>query len=223
MPSILNKLTEWRRRLRNAMGWVTGRGAVIPRENWDAQYARGHWDFIGEESERYDALTGEICAVLNSFPPQARVVWDLGCGEGWMLGALAPKAPPELCYRGFDLSKVAIAQALKRWEKIPESWPVPSVSWEVGDMEDLLVTLKKNTVEADFPAVVLFNESIHYLADPLKIWQEWGVWLRQLPGPRRTMLASMYEHPRTRVLRRKFREKNLGSERKVGQWTLIRY
>jgi 2-polyprenyl-3-methyl-5-hydroxy-6-metoxy-1,4-benzoquinol methylase len=73
---------------------------------WDAQYAGGRGDFLGQlpELSRYSALVGYVCH-LNP----GGVVLDAGCGQGVLLHRLPDSAYSN--YVGIDLAESAIAVA----------------------------------------------------------------------------------------------------------------
>ncbi len=131
--------------------WV-GRGDVpLAREDWEAQYRGGDWDFLEDAGEL--ARYALIAAWLHRFCPGGSVL-DVGCGEGVLLDHLAPFGRRR--YTGIDLSEAAIDKG----------------SGRVGDGVELVVAdaetydPRSGAPEAGWDAVVL-NECLYYFHDPI--------------------------------------------------------
>lgn len=80
------------------------------RENWEATYAAGQWDFLGsvDQRPRHYAITG---LMADRFQTGARVL-DVGCGHGalWELLRATPAT-----YVGLDLSAEAVERCRKQF------------------------------------------------------------------------------------------------------------
>lgn len=200
------------RRLQNAMGWITGRGVVIPQKDWDTQYQAGQWDFIAKEEDRYNALVQILSDLLGKQSEDQRILLDLGCGEGWMLQQLFQGKVALTSYLGVDLSN----EAIKRAEQRGHQWPVPQ-KWIAQDMDQYI---QQELGRAEKPTVILFNESLCYLPDPLATWNRCVEWLR-LNSPQGYIMCSLYSHPRTKAILSHIKRQGDFQERKVGQWTML--
>ena len=126
--------------------WV-GRGDVpLTREDWEAQYRGGDWDFLEDAGEL--ARYALIAAWLHRLCPGGSVL-DVGCGEGVLLDHLSPFGPRR--YVGIDLSEAAIEKGRER----------------SGETVELLVADAETYQPAErFDAVVL-NECLYYFHDPI--------------------------------------------------------
>jgi 2-polyprenyl-3-methyl-5-hydroxy-6-metoxy-1,4-benzoquinol methylase len=115
---------------------------------WDSQYAGGRWDFLGQlpELSRYSVLVGYVCHLSPG-----GVVLDAGCGQGVLLRRLPDSAYSS--YVGIDVAESAIAAAreLKNGPK----------TFLVADCESYTPTGRF--------AVIVFNEVLYYLRDPLAV------------------------------------------------------
>ena len=145
-----------RQRLAAHLGWWKylyldrrrGRGYPESVEQWNRDYVSGAWDKLSamEEVGRF----GVIAAYIQRLRPQARIL-DLGCGPGLLLDYLSPA-----CFRsylGVDLSEVAIARA-------KATWPADQCSFHQGSIEEF--------AQEEQYDVIVFNEVLYYLAEPLK-------------------------------------------------------
>ena len=81
-------------------------GLLQAAQNWEAQYAAGRWDFLGQLSElaRFSVLAGYICHLKPG-----GAVLDCGCGQGILLRRLPSSSYAR--YVGIDVSASAIAVA----------------------------------------------------------------------------------------------------------------
>jgi 2-polyprenyl-3-methyl-5-hydroxy-6-metoxy-1,4-benzoquinol methylase len=120
---------------------------VQPAETWEAQYAAGRWDFLGELSElaRFSVLAGYVCQLK----PLGSVL-DVGCGQGNLLPRLPSTAYSR--YVGIDLSGSAIAVAQKQQNE--------RSAFFVADCE--------NYSPAQRFDVIVFNEVLCCLHDPVR-------------------------------------------------------
>lgn len=197
------------RRLRNGLGWITGRGAVIPKQDWERQYQAGQWDFIAHEKERYTQLAQLVGHVFAQLPAGQRTLLDMGCGEGIMLQHLLTQGVVPERYVGVDLSETAIAKAREHFSANNHgSSETFDLQWIATDMDIYLQNLKS----AQF-GLVLFNESLCYVPDPLATWK--------LGLAHTYALCSLYKHPRTRIILNLVRNHGPVQETRVGQWTMI--
>lgn len=122
-------------------------GLLQSAQTWEAQYAAGRWDFLGELSElsRFSVLAGYICHLK----PGGSVL-DTGCGQGVLLQRL-----PDSCfsrYVGIDVSESAISAARKLQNE--------RSTFFVADCEDY-------SPPGQFD-VMVFNEVLCCLRDPLR-------------------------------------------------------
>lgn len=115
---------------------------------WDVQWRRGDWAFLGalEELPRYAVIAGLIRSVSA-----APAVLDLGCGHGQLWTLLGSGAVSS--YLGIDISREAIAQARRR--------STEPARFEAADLA--------TWVPARRVDVVVFNEVLYYLPDPVAV------------------------------------------------------
>ena len=121
-------------------------GLVQSAQTWEAQYAAGRWDFLGQLSElaRFSVLAGYIAHLK----PGAAVL-DVGCGQG-----VLPRRLPGAAYSryvGIDLSGSAIAVAQQQ--------PPLRSTFLAADCEEYACTERFD--------VIVFNEVLCCLRDPL--------------------------------------------------------
>jgi 2-polyprenyl-3-methyl-5-hydroxy-6-metoxy-1,4-benzoquinol methylase len=122
-------------------------GLLQSAQTWEAQYAAGRWDFLGELSElaRFSVLAGYICHLQP-----AGAVLDCGCGQGMLLRRLPSSSYAR--YVGIDVSASAIAVAKQAQNERSE--------FLVADCE-----LYSPVENFD---VMVFNEVLCCLGDPLR-------------------------------------------------------
>jgi 2-polyprenyl-6-hydroxyphenyl methylase/3-demethylubiquinone-9 3-methyltransferase len=141
--------------LQHAARWLQSR-AVLRRESngwlqsaqtWEAQYAAGRWDFLGQlpELSRFSILAGYI----HHLKPGGAVL-DAGCGQGMLLRRLPSSAYSS--YLGIDLSGSAISVARNQQNQ--------RSTFLVADCEHY-------TPAQNFD-VIVFNEVLCYLREPLR-------------------------------------------------------
>jgi 2-polyprenyl-3-methyl-5-hydroxy-6-metoxy-1,4-benzoquinol methylase len=121
-------------------------GLVQSAQSWEAQYAAGRWDFLGELSElaRFSILAGYICHLKPG-----GAVLDAGCGQGDLLRRL-----PSPCYSryvGIDLSSTAISIARQQQNERSAFFAVDCDEYVPAERFDVMV----------------FNEVLICLRDPL--------------------------------------------------------
>ncbi len=181
----------------------TGAGdAPLSRQEWEAQYDRGDWDFL----ERTDELAryAVIGAIVRRLAPGGRVL-DVGCGEGVLLDELAVGGFGE--YLGLDLSEVAVERGRRREAPRARFVAANAETWRPDD-------------DARFDAVVL-NECVYYFEAPESSVLSYV----DLLEPDGILIVSMFHSPRTRAIRRELyrlippREEVELRHRK-GAWTL---
>lgn len=125
---------------------------------WEAQYAAGKWDYLERLSElsRYSVLVGYVCHLRPG-----GVVLDAGCGQGILLSRLPDDAYS--MYVGIDVSETAIAAA-RKLEKGPRNF--------------LVTDCEGYTPEERFD-VIVFNEVLYCLRDPLAVVERYTRSLRE--------------------------------------------
>lgn len=119
-----------------------------PQEIWDEQYALKQWDYLENISElaRYSIITGYIF-YLN----QKGSILEIGCGTGLLYKQLKNLKIKK--YKGIDLSGTAIEIARKNNDAAPV--------FAVADGKDFRDSGKYD--------VIVFNESLYYFDDCIKV------------------------------------------------------
>jgi 2-polyprenyl-3-methyl-5-hydroxy-6-metoxy-1,4-benzoquinol methylase len=122
-------------------------GLLQSAQTWEAQYAAGRWDFLGQLSElsRFGVLAGYI----SHLKPGAAVL-DIGCGQGVLVRRLPSSAYSR--YVGVDVSASALSVAQ---EQQPER-----TTFVAADCE--------HYAPAEQFDVIVFNEVLCCLSDPLQ-------------------------------------------------------
>ena len=121
-------------------------GLLQSAQTWEAQYAAGRWDYLGQLSElaRFSVLAGYICHLKPG-----GTVLDTGCGQGVLLRRL-----PASCYSryvGIDLSGSAISVAQEH----------------ANERSTFLAADCEEYSPAEQFDVIVFNEVLCCLSDPL--------------------------------------------------------
>ncbi len=145
----------WHALLEHAARWLQqlvdrGRrsdGLLQSAQTWEAQYAAGRWDFLGQLSElgRFSILAGYICHLKPG-----GAVLDTGCGQGVLLHRL-----PSSCYSkyvGIDVSDSAICVAQKQQNERSTFLAADCEEYSPPEHFD----------------VIVFNEVLCCLRDPLR-------------------------------------------------------
>jgi 2-polyprenyl-3-methyl-5-hydroxy-6-metoxy-1,4-benzoquinol methylase len=122
-------------------------GLLQSAQTWEAQYAAGRWDYLGQLSElaRFSVLAGYICHLK----PDGTVL-DTGCGQGVLLRRL-----PISCYSkyvGIDLSSSAISVAREHGNERSTFFAADCEEYSPAEQFD----------------VIVFNEVLCCLRDPLR-------------------------------------------------------
>ena len=133
-----------RDRIRRLFGW----GYPVPGRTWDAEYAGGNWNRLGELADlgHYSVVVG-YCHCLR---PSGSIL-DVGCGEGILQEKLRPYGYRR--YVGIDLSSEAIRRASSR-----------------TDRDTVFVQADATTFDPDGTfEVILFSESLYYLDRPTAV------------------------------------------------------
>lgn len=126
----------------------TNRGDVPKdRESWNRQYERGGWDFLAgiEELAHYAVIVG----YAHHVRPGGSVL-DVGCGAGVLHQRFLAVGYDR--YVGIDISDAAIARLAAEDHARAEFLVVPAEQFTPDDSFD----------------VVIFNESVTYLDDPVE-------------------------------------------------------
>ncbi|WP_234263362.1 class I SAM-dependent methyltransferase [Hydrogenophaga sp. NFH-34] len=157
--------------------------ALLPYEvqrhsvtDWDVAYGQGHWNYLYRSSEL--ARYGTIVSFSHRFT-QGGPVLDLGCGEGILKLHLNPDTYAR--YDGVDLSSEAIGKA----QQMP------------ADGKSRFVAADIEVFEPPEPSdVIIFNEVLYYLTDPLKAVQRYEAFLK--PGG--VFIVSMFDMLKSRKI-----------------------
>jgi len=153
--------------------------SVIATGIWESQYRSGHWDRLRQVDQV--AHYGVIVGYFKYFQYGGSVL-DVGCGEGILQERLGPYVYSK--YVGIDLSAEAIRRASSRSE--------------VQRTFFIRANAASYTPGESFDAIV-FNESLYYFEDPLKVVKRYERWLKK-DG---VFIASMVENGRhTNIWRR---------------------
>ncbi len=136
-------------RIASLIAWFPRRFRSTSPEQWDAEYARGSWDYLRSVAElaRYSVIAG-YCRHHN---PEVSVC-DVGCGEGILERVLCPAYSR---YLGIDVSDAAIRRA-----RAVTGRPA-AASFECAD------ALLFDT--AEHFDVIVFNECLYYFSEPSAI------------------------------------------------------
>jgi SAM-dependent methyltransferase len=146
----------------------SGGGDVpVAPEVWDAQYRCGQWHYMQghEELARYSVLVGYV----QHFAPGGAVL-DVGCGEGLLQARLRPYGYAK--YVGLDLSEVAIKRTTSFEDEHTVFVVQDAAAYQPTEAFD----------------VIIFNESLYYLHEPLAVVQRYA---RALTA-RGVLLTSLY-------------------------------
>lgn len=142
---------------------------VYDRERWEREYQYGRWDYLRalDELGHYSVVAG-YCKYLR----RGGALLDLGCGEGLLLEALDGQSYSR--YLGVDISSTAIARAPQGSDD--------RVGFEIADIGQFV---PRETFD-----IIVFNETLYYLSDPIACLQRYAASLRK-DG---LFIISMYLH-----------------------------
>jgi SAM-dependent methyltransferase len=130
--------------------WETAQGfgdSPKKKSTWDAEYEDGRWDYIGQlqENGRYWAIIGYMYAFKSGGE-----YLDVGCGDGVLFERF--KLLGYQRYVGIDISEAAIKKLRTK-----------------NDARTNFVQADGNVhVPTGQFDVIIFNESLYYLSDPLR-------------------------------------------------------
>jgi 2-polyprenyl-3-methyl-5-hydroxy-6-metoxy-1,4-benzoquinol methylase len=129
--------------------WETSHGygdSPKAKAGWDAQFSDGQWDYMRKEEARYEAIVDGIVR----FGAGGSIL-DVGCGEGILFQHVQASNRPYQRYVGVDISEVAIAK--------------------LAHLNDARHQFSQGNGDTYEPAalfdVIVFNESLYYLEEPL--------------------------------------------------------
>lgn len=144
----------------------------VTPEKWDQEYRGGQWEYL----RQMDSIAGlvSILGYCDFLKPAS--ILDAGCGEGLLAEKL--KLLPYKNYLGMDVSKEAIALATRNLSDERSRFVVAD-AWlfETPERFD----------------VIIFNQSLYYLADPVGVLQKYRAMLN--PGGR--IIVSMVYNSRS--------------------------
>lgn len=144
-----------------------------PKEQaaWDAQYAQGEWDHLAGLSElaHYAVIVG-----YGTFLKPGGSVLDVGCGEGVLHTRWLPHGYSR--YVGLDISEVAVQKLADRTD---------------DRTEFLAADADTHTPDGRFD-VIVFNESLYYLNDPMASLARYATAL----NPDGVIIVSMFQGSR---------------------------
>ena len=125
--------------MKNTIRWIK------KKFSWNLKYFQGKWKFMETENIRYESIYKLINVKDTKY-----AILDLGCGYGTLLNYF--KKEDYSNYLGVDLSNYVISKAKKR-------------NYLKSDF--LSYNIQKFTPQTKFD-VIIFNEVIYYLDNPLK-------------------------------------------------------
>jgi SAM-dependent methyltransferase len=149
----------------------------IDQDTWEALYRRGAWRFLAQldELSRYSV----ICGYINYLAPRSAIL-DIGCGEGVLLDRLGPDGYGR--YVGLDLSEAAISRLRSRQNQATRFLRADAETYIPDEIFD----------------VIVFNESLYYLHDPLAVAERYAGSLK----PYGIMVVSLFQgSARARAIR----------------------
>ena len=144
------------------------------RASWDAEFARGHWDYLRGSSEI--ARYGIIASFCHCYSTGGALL-DLGCGEGILRRHVNLDHFEH--YLGVDLSLDAISKAGHRYGGARSRF-------KVGDVESFQPEQHTD--------VIVFNEMLYYLDDPLAVIRKF----QQALNPSGVFVVSMFDMLKSR-------------------------
>jgi len=138
-----------------------GYGFPKSREQWEAEYQSGQWDYLASGEERPVQMVVLGYAVHRQAAP---AVLDVGCGDGVLFGMM--QRFPLAEYHGVDVSEEAIARLRAR--AVPQSGAtaINRVVFSRADFETYSPTRRYD--------VIVFNNSLMYADDPLWVLERFA-------------------------------------------------
>lgn len=129
----------------------------LSRDRWNYQYARGQWEGLKQEEDRFQA----VIRIMRQLHPHPQIL-EIGCGDAVLLRKMQPDTFAS--FTGVDISDVAIAAA--------KSLERDGTRFRAADM---------NTYQPDdrFDLIV-FNESLYYTKQTVALLQRYEAFLK--PG-----------------------------------------
>jgi len=171
--------------------WAGGGDVPLSKDQWDAEYGGGVWDYLAgeEEAARYRAIVALIDGAVPA-EGELRSVLDVGCGEGVLADFLASD------YTGLDLSERAIETArTRRGGDRTRFLAADAETWEPTNAPERGEHRGQDPVRYD---VIVLNECLYYFHEPLATL---GRYLEHLADGG-ALIVSLYEAPRTIALAR---------------------
>lgn len=143
--------------------------AAASRLVWNLGYLVGRWEYLGsgQQAPRYRAVAAAIERGLTV----SGAVLDIGCGSGVLARYLSPQAGAR--YVGIDVSPIAVAEAQHAC---------------AGLDSEVLVADLRSWVPHATAAILVFNETLYYMARPIQVVERYGNWLH----PDGEIVVSMY-------------------------------
>ena len=120
-----------------------------PKSYHDNDFKSGRWDYLASESEKLRYIN--IITFYREFKPNGSIL-DIGCGQGVLYKYMSEEFPQlAKSFTGIDISSAAIQMARKEF---------PDVDFQTMNYDE-----EKPDQKYD---VVIFNETLYYLAWPMK-------------------------------------------------------
>jgi 2-polyprenyl-3-methyl-5-hydroxy-6-metoxy-1,4-benzoquinol methylase len=125
---------------------------------WEQRYEEGHWDRIRriDELAHYSIIVGYV-EFLNS----GGSILDVGCGEGILYERLCASRYSK--YLGIDLSEVAVRKA--------------TLVKNNDEKTNFLATRIEDFRTDETFDVIIFNECLYYMEEPIKTLQQYESFL----------------------------------------------
>ena len=124
---------------------------------WDSEYKSGKWNYLKQLDElaHYSIIVGYF-----NYLKAGGSILDVGCGEGILQERLSPYAYSK--YVGIDISDEAINQASQKKDK-----------------KTFFIRAETNIYTTESFDAIVFNESLYYFDDPLKVLKEFELSLNR--------------------------------------------
>jgi SAM-dependent methyltransferase len=128
--------------------WLSYKPLEHGQRVFDDQYSTGEWDYLRSSGEA--PRFGVVAAYCRKFAPGGSVL-EVGCGEGILLEHLGRDFRAD--FTGIDISPVAVDRARALQDDGADFYCADAESFEPARKFDLVV----------------FNEMLYYLDDPLGV------------------------------------------------------